>query len=234
MAGEETQQDIVNPAGPVDNTVNAGLPMPENGGAAAAGPAAQVGQQNALQGQQQVVITQDMFDQMMGKIATLQAAAAAGQREGNAGKSDVKASTSTTINCTVPTLKPGMNYKEYERAVKIWSNASGLPKSRWAALLIHQLPEKDRYGSLKNHVIDHIGDDHLNEEDAFDKMMSKMKEFMQEHKFVRGVQWLGKLLNSKQGSKMELETYFQAKLCPHHPISLFAFALCSYSSTRAC
>ena len=210
MAGEETQQDIVNPAGPVDNTVNAGVPMPENGGAAAAGPAAQVGQQNALQGQQQVVITQDMFNQMMGKIATLQAAAAAGQREGNAGKSDVKASTSTTINCTVPTLKPGMNYKEYERAVKIWSNASGLPKSRWAALLIHQLPEKDRYGSLKNHVIDHIGDDHLNEEDAFDKMMSKMKEFMQEHKFVRGVQWLGKLLNSKQGSKMELETYFQA------------------------
>ena len=36
MAGEETDQDNVNPAGPVDNTVNAGVPMPENGGAAAA------------------------------------------------------------------------------------------------------------------------------------------------------------------------------------------------------
>ena len=118
MSGEEEQENV-NPD-TVDNTVNAGVLMPENGGAAGAG------QQSVLQGQQQVVITQEMFNQMMGQIATLQAAVTAGQSKGNAGKSDVKASTSTTINCTVPTLKPGMNYKEYERAVKIWSNASGL------------------------------------------------------------------------------------------------------------
>ena len=125
-------------------------------------------------------------------------------------KSEVsKTSTTTSINCTVPTLKDRMSFKEYERAVKIWANASGLPRHRQASVLINQLPEKDKYGSLKNHIIDHLGVDNLQDDDSLEKMMDKMKEFMEEHKFVRGVQWLSKLMNSKQGSKVQMETYFQ-------------------------
>ena len=120
------------------------------------------------------------------------------------------ARTATTTQVSVPKLRPGSTFKEFQRDVEIWKTTSLLPKDRLAATLINEMPDKDKFGGLKKYVIDHIGVENVNKEDALDKMMEKLKEFLEEQKFVRGVQWLGRLFSSKQREGRELESYFSS------------------------
>ena len=92
----------------------------------------------------------------------------------------------TTTHVKIPTLKPGMTFKDYENQVNIWKVASQVAPERLAVTLIGELPERDKYGGLQRHVMEHIGHDKLMEADALEKMMEKLKDFLQESKFVRG------------------------------------------------
>ena len=87
--------------------------------------------------------------------------------------SQAVAKTATTTQVSVPKLKPGSTFKEFQRDVEIWKTTSLLPKTRLAATLINEMPEKDKWGGLKRYVIDHIGMENLNKEDALNKMMEK-------------------------------------------------------------
>ena len=114
--------------------------------------------------------------------------------------------TQTTIK--TPKLGPGMTLKEYKTKIAIWRTTANIPKSQQAVLLIEELPKEDKYGGLYKHIIDHIGEENLGHEDAIDKMMTKMEEFLQESKLIRGVNWLLNITGFKQKESWELTRYF--------------------------
>ena len=63
-------------------------------------------------------------------------------------------STRTTI--PIPPMTKGMTFREYKNKVNLWSRNTDTPANRRAALLLMQLPTKDKHGGLYHIMYDRI------------------------------------------------------------------------------
>ena len=148
----------------------------------------------------------DQNDQLSKKVKDLEEK----QQEEAARVASTARVNTTTTSIKIPVLKKGMTFKDYEREVNLWKGVTQVAEDKMAIVLINELPEKDCYGGLKRHVIDHIGQNNLIGVGNLKLMLDKMREFLEEHKFIRGVNWLHRFRTSKQKENETLETFFSS------------------------
>ena len=115
-------------------------------------------------------------------------------------------STRTTI--PIPTMSEGMTFREYKNKVKLWSRNTDIPANRRAALLLMQLPTKDKHGGLYHIIYDRVNLDHLEQEDGVNTLMDKLAEILDDPDFVRLANWWEKFSTFKQKPGMSTEKFF--------------------------
>lgn len=120
----------------------------------------------------------DQNDQLSKKVKDLEEK----QQEEAARVASTARVNTTTTSIKIPVLKKGMTFKDYEREVNLWKGVTQVAEDKMAIVLINELPEKDCYGGLKRHVIDHIGQNNLIGVGNLKLMLDKMREFLEEHK----------------------------------------------------
>ena len=114
--------------------------------------------------------------------------------------------TRTTI--PIPTMTEGMTFREYKNKVKLWSRNTDIPANRRAALLLMQLPTKDKHGGLYHIMYDRISLDQLEQEDGVNVLMDKLAEILDDPDFVRLANWWEKFSTFKQKPGMTTEKFF--------------------------
>ena len=106
------------------------------------------------------------------------------------------------IPAPVPVIKDGDTYKEFEERVEIWvATVQGrIPKQQQALLLLSELPNTEKSGSLRTRIKDKVGMRRLQATNGVAYLMAAIRHIKDAPNFVRLVTWMRAFMTFKQKS----------------------------------
>ena len=96
------------------------------------------------------------------------------------------------IPAPVPIIKEGCSYKEYEESVEIWvaTVTHRIPQRQQALLLLAELPNTEKSGSLRTRVKDEVGLAKLQSKNGVPYLLAAIRHIKDAPTFVRLVAWM--------------------------------------------
>ena len=113
---------------------------------------------------------------------------------------DSRHDSGVRISATVPAIKEGCTFKEYQELVEIWSATvhNKIAKQQQALLLLAELPNTEKSGSLRSRVKDRVGLAKLQTTNGVAHLLAAIRHYKDAPSFVRLVAWMKSLIAFKQ------------------------------------
>ena len=93
------------------------------------------------------------------------------------------------VQMKVPKMAQGQSYTEYLAEVKLWRQLSSIPKTEQAYALIMELPTTDKFGGLRQILVNRLKPEIINHEDGVNRMITELDRIIKQPSFVRLLQW---------------------------------------------
>ena len=81
----------------------------------------------------------------------------------------------------VPKMATGQSYTEYLAEVKLWRQLSSIPKTEQAYALIMELPTTDKFGGLRQILVNRLKPEIINHEDGVNRMITELDRIISHH-----------------------------------------------------
>ena len=113
------------------------------------------------------------------------------------------------VQMKVPKMAQGQSYTEYLAEVKLWRQLSSIPKTEQAYALIMELPTTDKFGGLRQILVNRLKPEIINHEDGVNRMITELDRIIKQPSFVRLLQWNERFERINQKTSEPLEGYLE-------------------------